>query len=118
MSATSMMRNTCTITPVTESQTSTTGELTETDGTPVTLVTCSIQQNGGSEFLQQGRLDGQRSFSCYFPAGTTIATNSRISTIVGASGIASDVVLKVTSPPQDHAGRSAYLMVTAEEINE
>lgn len=117
MSATSMMRNTCTITPVTESTNATTGELTETDGTPVTSVTCSIQQAGGSEFISQGRLEGQRAFNCYFPVGTAIENNSRISAIAGASGIASGTVLKVTSPPQDHAGRNAYVMVTAEEIN-
>ena len=117
MSAESMMRNTCTLTPITEGQSNTSAGLTNTPGSTVTGVQCSIQQAGGCEAVQQFRETGVRSFNCYFPYGTTLAENYLISAITSASGL-SGVVLKVKSPPQDHGGLSKYLMVTAEELQQ
>jgi len=117
MSATSLMPNTCTLTPVTNAQSATSAGMTSTPGTPVTGVTCGIQVSGGFEAVREYRETGQRSFNCYFPIGTTISNGYLISAITGGSiGGLSGAILSVTSPAQDHAGRGTYLMVTAEEI--
>jgi hypothetical protein len=117
MSATSMMPNTCTVTPNTNSQSATSAGMTFVPGTPVTGVVCSIQVSGGREFLEAGRIRGVRTFECYFPIGTVLAASDRLSSITGGSiGGMSGFMLSVTSPPEDHAGRGTYLFCTAEEI--
>lgn len=117
MSLSTLLVNTCTITPRTEGQSATSAGLTFTDGTAVTGVACNVQQTGGSEFVTAGREDGERQFVIYFPASTTVALSSKISSITGSSiaGL-SGAVLEVTSPPQDHSGRGTYVMVTAREV--
>lgn len=117
MSATSLMVNTCTLTPPTHGQSATGAGMTWSAASATTDVACAIQTQSGYESVRMGREDGQRSFNCYFAASTTIATGYLISAIAGNSitGL-SGVTLIVTSPPQDHAGRGTYQMVTAEEI--
>lgn len=114
MSAESMMRNTCTLTPITEGNSSTSAGLTNAPGTAVTGIQCSIQQANGRESVEQFRETGKRQFNCFFPYGTTIADRYQISAITGAAGL-SGAILSVTSPPQDHGGLQKYLMVTAED---
>jgi len=117
MSVASLLVNTCTLTPITNGQSSTSAGMTTVVGTPVTSVACAIQTSSGREFVALGRETGRRFFDCYFAAGTTIDTRYRISSITGSSiGGLSGATLQVMSPPQDHAGRGSYLMVTAEEI--
>lgn len=116
MSATSLMPNTCTLTPVINAQSSASAGMTTTFGTQVSGVTCGIQTSGGFEAVREYRETGRRSFNCYFPPGTTIDIGYMISGVTGSSieGMSAKF-LRVTSPIQDHAGRGAYIMVTAEE---
>ena len=117
MSALSMMRNTCTIERSANTQ-STYGTAMKTYTSTYTGVACSVQINSGSEGNYQQRLQGVRQLSIFFPAGTDVIASDRIKTIAGVSGIASGDIFEVTSPPEDHAGRNAYVMVSATEINE
>jgi hypothetical protein len=116
MSLAALLVNTCTITPRTPGDDTATGGVLWTDGTPVTGVACNVQQISGFEAALAGRETGRREFNVYFPIGTTIAVTSKLSAFTGASvGGLSGITLEVTSPPIDHSGRGAYLMVTARE---
>ncbi len=117
MSATSMMRNTCTVTHAANTQAATGAVIKTYGGSVDLLVQCSVQINGGDERNFQQRLQGERQLSVFFPPGTNVSAGDRLTTIAGVSGITSSEVFEVTSPPQDHAGRGAYVMVTATEMN-
>lgn len=114
MTASSMMRNTCVIAAKTASQSTASGAPTYSWANQSPAVACSVQQSSGFESNAQYRETGKRQFNIYFPAGTVVTTGDRLNTITGA-GVSSALIIDVTSPPQDHAGRSAYLMVTGEE---
>lgn len=116
MSALSMMRNTCTITRGTDAVSSF-GTPVKTYASLYTGVACSVQINSGSEGNYQERLQGFRSLSIFFPASTDVTAADRITAIAGVSGITAGEVFEVTSPPEDHAGRGAYVMATATEMN-
>lgn len=114
MTASSMMRNTCIVSVKTPTQSTASGAPVYTWVDNASAVACSVQQSSGFEAMAQYRETGKRQFNIYFPAGTVITTGDRLNTITGA-GVSSALIIDVTSPPQDHAGRSAYLMVTGEE---
>lgn len=112
MSALRMMRNTCTISRKTESIASANGYpgVTWAD---TTGVQCSIQVASGREDVSR-RETGAKTYNCYFPYGTDVQTKDVLKSISGPAGVAAN--LSVTSPPIDHSGQGAYVMVTAVEI--
>lgn len=118
MSVLSMMRNTCKLSTKSESQSTATGGLVPTWVTSANTTQCSIQQGGGNENQQQGREMFSRFYNVYFPAGTQVFNTMRLHDITGPSGLAAGTILEVTSPPVDHAGVGAYVMVTATEVVE
>ena len=118
MSVSTLLVNTCGLTPPSESQSANSGGMVWEPGTSVTPVACNIQTTSGREFIEAGQETGERFFDCYFLSSQTITTGYRISGITtgGIAGALSGVTLEVISPPQDQSGRGAYHMVVAKEV--
>lgn len=120
MSAAAMMRNTCTLERGTNSQ-SQYGTAVKAYAPVLSTVggiPCSFQTNSGSSGNYQQRVQGFRQCSVFFPAGTDVRFSDRILNITGVDGISASDLFQVDSPPEDHAGRAAYRMVTATEVND
>ena len=106
MSLTSMLNDTCTISTVNFSQNTATGGATNAMSGGSTL-RCSVQADGSYEALMAQRLTGQTQFKVFFPYGTTVRPEDRI-TWRGRT-------LAVISSGVDGAGRFIYTMVRAQE---
>lgn len=117
MSLSSLLVNTCSIKPWTESQSANSGGLLNTLGSATDSVPCAVQTMSARKQMQYGQELGKRMFDVYFAASTTIGLKYLIYNITGSSvGGLSGVTLRVIGPPADHAGRGTYLMVPAEEV--
>ena len=116
--ANAMMLNTCTLYGFTEAQSTGSAGVTHTLSLVGAITSCSIQQTGGVDGIYEGRAQGLRSFNVFFPYSVTVAVGYLIKSISGVAGVGSGVVLRVTSDGVDHSGRQAYVMVTAEELNQ
>jgi hypothetical protein len=112
---THLLPNTCTIQRSAQTA-ATTGEAQGAPATVTAGVRCNLQLGVSSEDRRYERETGVRAGVCYFPVGTDVRTQDRLTTFAGG-GVAgmSSVVVKVVGPPSDGVGRGYYLVVPVEQ---
>jgi len=73
----------------------------------------SVQVDSSMEALQYERQTKKRTFSVYMQNSATIPVNARVKVTKGEY---TGMVLDVTAPKADHAGRSTYWMLRGTEV--
>jgi hypothetical protein len=81
--------------------------------TNLSATACNVQVASAREDRPTPRQQGVTEYDVYFAYGTDIKSADHI---LPTTGIAANLTLEVTSPPQDHAGHQSYSMVTARNI--
>mgnify|MGYP000896254284 FL=1 len=116
MSVLSLLNATCTISRPTKGQGSASASLiTSSWSSSATSVPCSIQPDRSDEAIINARDTGTVAYRVYFDSTVDIAYQDRLTSIVVDGTAWTGRSLAVTSVPVMGAGRTSYLMVTAEE---
>lgn len=111
MSVYALLNSTCTISRKTTAVSSTTYAGVNTWSNAATGVACTIQADATREADFAAKETGIVSAWGYFEYGTDIRTGDRV---VPNDGQYSGVTLTVLGPPQDQAGRQAFVRVPLE----